>query len=102
MRPPSLASRPAIRRSVVDLPQPDGPSSTLSVPASNANETSSTARTAAPPVVQTLLTFSAAIADIRKGVRRRAAKRSIAEQRAKRRAGIGRAHERFADEKRVD
>ena len=34
-----------MRRSVVDLPQPDGPSSTLSVPASNANETSSTART---------------------------------------------------------
>ena len=30
IRPPETRSRPAIRRSVVDLPQPDGPSSTTS------------------------------------------------------------------------
>ena len=36
------ASRPAIRRSVVDLPQPEGPSSTLSVPSSASKEMPST------------------------------------------------------------
>ena len=45
MRPPSAVSRPAMRRSVVDLPQPEGPSSTLSVPSPSANEMPSTART---------------------------------------------------------
>ena len=42
----------------------------LSVPASKANDTSSTARTGAAPVVHTLLTCSAAIADIVRGRRR--------------------------------
>ena len=39
-------SSPAIIRSSVDLPQPDGPTSTTNSPASTASETSSTARTA--------------------------------------------------------
>ena len=44
---PSLASSsPAIMRKVVVLPQPEGPSSVVSDPASQRNETSSTAVTA--------------------------------------------------------
>ena len=44
---PSLAiSSPAIRRNVVVLPQPDGPSSVTSVPGSMVKDTSSTAVTA--------------------------------------------------------
>ena len=42
--PPSSCSSPAISRSVVDLPQPDGPSSTSSEPSSAVRLTSSTAR----------------------------------------------------------
>ncbi len=43
---PSLAiSRPAIMRSVVVLPQPDGPRSVTSRPGSIVNDTSSTAVT---------------------------------------------------------
>src|SRR6185437_10928193 len=91
MRPASASSRPATRRSVVDLPQPDGPRSTLSVPASNANVASSTARTTPSAVDQCLLTCSAPIADI-----------ASTEERGERGAGIGRAHERLADEERVD
>jgi len=45
-RPSVATSRPAIRRSVVVLPQPDGPSSVTSVPGAIVNETSSTAVTA--------------------------------------------------------
>ena len=45
---PSLgSSRPATRRSVVVLPQPDGPSRVTRLPASTVNETASTAIT--PP-----------------------------------------------------
>src|SRR5258706_14627159 len=43
-RPALTSSRPAIRRSVVDLPQPDGPSSTTKRPAAASKLTSSTAR----------------------------------------------------------
>ncbi len=52
-RPPMMIwpdvaiSSPAIRRSVVVLPQPDGPSSVTSVPGSMVNDTSLTAVT--PP-----------------------------------------------------
>ena len=44
MRPPVAASSPAISRSVVDLPQPDGPRSTSIRPAAASKLTSSTAR----------------------------------------------------------
>ncbi len=44
-RPLVTASSPAAMRSVVVLPQPDGPSSVTSVPGSTANDTSSTATT---------------------------------------------------------
>src|SRR3546814_9599529 len=44
IRPVSRRSRPAISRSVVDLPQPEGPSSTTSDPASTSKLTASTAR----------------------------------------------------------
>ena len=47
MRPESFCSRPAIMRSVVVLPQPDGPSSVSSRPSATASDTDSTART--PP-----------------------------------------------------
>ena len=40
-------SRPAIRRRVVDLPQPEGPSKTAKDPASTSKLMSSTARAAA-------------------------------------------------------
>ena len=56
IRPLDTCSRPAIRRSVVDLPQPDGPSSTSSEAAAASKLTLSTARGALPP--QALLTFS--------------------------------------------
>ena len=46
MRPPVTASSPAISRSVVDLPQPDGPRSTSICPAAASKLTSSTARVA--------------------------------------------------------
>ena len=133
-----------MRRSVVDLPQPDGPSSTLSVPSSNANESPSTARTLPSAVVQCLLTFSAAMADTKRSplsrrmiasaparadrgiqavdgaeawpcagracgfiLRRpqalpRATSPASGEERRECRARIRRAHERLADEERVD
>ncbi len=50
-------------RNVVDLPHPDGPSSTLSVPSARANEMPSTARTFPSAVDQCLLTLSTAMAD---------------------------------------
>src|SRR5512132_368387 len=92
MRPASAASSPAMRRNVVDLPHPDGPSSTFSVPASNANETSSTARMVPSAVVQTLLTRSAAIADIKRSTK----------QSGESGTRVGCTHERFADQERVD
>ena len=46
MVPELTISSPAMRRSVVVLPQPDGPSSVASVPGSMRNEMSSTAVTA--------------------------------------------------------
>jgi len=45
MVPALTISSPAIRRSVVVLPQPEGPSSVASVPGSMRNEMSSTAVT---------------------------------------------------------
>src|SRR5919106_4190867 len=41
--PAVIVSSPAIMRSVVDLPQPDGPSRTMNSPSSISSETSSTA-----------------------------------------------------------
>ena len=41
--PSSTSSSPAIMRSVVDLPQPDGPSSEKKLPAGTVNEMSRTA-----------------------------------------------------------
>src|SRR2546426_8969171 len=40
MRPALTCSSPAISRSVVDLPQPEGPSKTASVPTPTSNERS--------------------------------------------------------------
>ncbi len=45
--PPLIVSSPAIMRSNVDLPQPDGPSSTVNEPSGMASETLFTAST--PP-----------------------------------------------------
>jgi hypothetical protein len=45
MRPSLAISSPAMRRSVVVLPQPEGPSRVTSVPVSIVNETASTAVT---------------------------------------------------------
>src|SRR5580692_1875537 len=59
IRPPETCSRPAIRRSVVDLPQPDGPSSTTSDAAAASKLTVATAGVAP----QTLLTFRTEICD---------------------------------------
>src|SRR5205085_10151178 len=53
------ASRPAMMRSVVDLPQPEGPSSTQNEPASTSNEMPSSARDSP----QCLATFSSLMAD---------------------------------------
>ena len=106
---------------------PTGPSSTLSVPASNANESPSTARTWPSAVVQCLLTFSTTMADnappgagrpaALDAALRAASGRNHSKDGARARApplarqpnsarsaapGIGRAHERLADEERVD
>ena len=43
--PPEIVSRPAIMRSNVDLPQPDGPTSTQNEPSSMPSETPFTAST---------------------------------------------------------
>jgi hypothetical protein len=45
MLPLVAISRPAIRRRVVVLPQPEGPNNVTSEPAGTSNETSSTAMT---------------------------------------------------------
>jgi hypothetical protein len=58
-RPASGASKPAIMRSVVVLPQPDGPRREKNSPSAMASDTSSTAR-AAP--AKTLVTRSSAMA----------------------------------------
>src|SRR4029453_3923070 len=63
MRPALTVSRPAMRRSVVDLPQPEGPSRTTSLPAGTSKLTSSTAL----GVPQSLLTRWTEIADIAGG-----------------------------------
>src|SRR5581483_11516993 len=54
-RPSLASSRPAITRSSVDLPQPDGPTSTRNSPSPISSETRSTATTSPP---NTLLTLS--------------------------------------------
>jgi hypothetical protein len=59
IRPLETCSSPAIKRSVVDLPQPDGPSSTTSEAAAASKLTVSTAGVAP----QTLLTFRTEICD---------------------------------------
>src|SRR5262245_10815710 len=46
--PEVIVSSPAIMRRVVDLPQPDGPSSTMNSPSETVRLTSSTAAVAAP------------------------------------------------------
>src|SRR5256885_6237306 len=48
MSPDVGFSRPAMERSVVVLPQPDGPSSVNSLPSGTSNETSCAALTTAP------------------------------------------------------
>ncbi len=59
MRPESGRSRPARQRSVVVLPQPEGPSSVNSRPRSTLKLTLSTARTSVlPEAWKTLLRFS--------------------------------------------
>src|SRR6476660_4452951 len=63
MRPASFCSRPAIMRSVVVLPHPEGPSSVSSRPSPTASETSATATT--PP--KCLPTRSTLTADIGPG-----------------------------------
>lgn len=52
--PSVMSSRPAIMRSTVDLPQPDGPSSTTNSPGSMSRESRSTARVARPYTLLTL------------------------------------------------
>src|SRR5262245_29768149 len=59
MRPPETCSRPAIRRSVVDFPHPDGPSSTSREAAAASKLIESTAVV----VLQCLLTFCTEIFD---------------------------------------
>src|SRR5690554_5509508 len=44
MLPPSMPSRPAIMRKVVDLPQPEGPTRTMNSPSATSTDTSSTTR----------------------------------------------------------
>ena len=59
MCPADTLSNPAIRRRVVDLPQPEGPSKTVKWPCGASKLTPSTALVSS----HSLLTFSTAIAD---------------------------------------
>src|SRR5215470_19795422 len=65
MSPATGRSRPAIERTVVVLPQPDGPSSVNSLPSGTSNETSCAAFTTVPLSlaysVYSDLTFSTAV-----------------------------------------
>src|SRR3954466_7832951 len=61
--PAVASSRPAIIRSSVDLPQPDGPTRTRNSPLPMVSETPSTATT---PPEKTLLTLSRTISDTRR------------------------------------
>ena len=61
--PAVTSSRPAIIRSSVDLPQPDGPTRTRNSPLPIVSETSSTATT---PPEKTLVTLSRTISDTRR------------------------------------
>src|SRR5215470_10692813 len=115
-----------MRRNVVDLPQPEGPSSTLSVPSSSAKDSPSTARTCPAAVVQCLAMFSTAIAATAPPVappcipatpagndnkrtgsltcslgRARSAKTGLRKQGGEGRARVGRTHESLADQKGV-
>ena len=56
MPPASGCSSPAMSRSTVDLPDPDGPSSVVMLPAGAVNDTSSTA--GVPRAVNRLVRFS--------------------------------------------
>ncbi len=49
MAPSSTSSRPASMRSAVDLPEPDGPTSTRNSPSLTSRDSSSTARTGGLP-----------------------------------------------------
>jgi hypothetical protein len=59
--PPVITSRPAIIRSSVDFPQPEGPTSTMNSPLAMVRLTSSTATT---PPGYSLDTFSSLISAI--------------------------------------
>ena len=59
-RPLVTSSRPAIMRSVVDLPHPDGPRSTTKLPSSTSNEMSRTA-TVLPQVLVTRISSMVAM-----------------------------------------
>src|SRR5262245_50469258 len=67
--PEVIGSSPAIMRSVVDLPQPDGPSSTMNSPSATVKLTSSTAAAAAPGkrlVTRSSLTTATRAASVRR------------------------------------
>ena len=104
MTPASAVSSPAISRSVVDLPHPDGPSSTLSVPGSKRERhVVDGAHLAAGgrPVLADVVEGDRGHAFLPCAGTTRMRRRGSAEQRGQRRAGIGRAHERLADQERV-
>src|SRR5438046_2241637 len=59
--PPLIVSSPAIIRSVVDLPQPDGPTITRNSPSGSSNDTSLTATVPSSNRLVTLLSETLAI-----------------------------------------
>ncbi len=61
MRPELGSSKPAIMRSVVVLPQPDGPSIEKNSPSRISNETSSTATTSSKRFVTDSRTIASAV-----------------------------------------
>ena len=73
--PPVTSSRPAIMRSSVDLPHPEGPTSTRNSPFAISSDTSSTATT---PPLNTFRTWSSTIPDTGQHLYRRLGKRSMA------------------------
>src|SRR5688500_14422939 len=62
MRPAVGVSKPAMQRRSVVLPQPEGPSSVKNSPRATVTDTSSSARTSAPPVPKRLATSWASTA----------------------------------------
>src|SRR5665213_3604463 len=77
MRPDVARSSPATSRSSVDLPQPEGPSSTVRLPLGTSNDTSSSARTSPQCFERCSMRMGFTRARSRSGAQRRIARQYV-------------------------